>query len=318
MARNFGGRFSPDGQRRDRQGDRPDQPRGAMRHRLESRPKWVTIGAAPFLITAFFQPPVQMVAGLAAFGLIACAMWLTREGLRAESAYDVRRKARRPAIPRKLFGGVLAGLGLGLGAAEPGAGAGAALIGVTGLALHWLAFGADPMRDKGMSEGEDFQQTRAERMIEEGEAYLAQIDQAMLRLGDRGLQSRVARFAGTVRDLFDRVRSNPGDLSAARRYLGVYLMGARDATEKFAALYARSRDPATRTAYEAFLDDLERDFSAKARKLLEGDRADLEIEISVLRDRLAREGVASPDRPNLTDSAQFLDDLLRDPADRTR
>ena len=86
MARNFGGRFSPDGQRRDRQGDRPDQPRGAMRHRLESRPKWVTIGAAPFLITAFFQPPVQMVAGLAAFGLIACAMWLRSRSVLKMSA----------------------------------------------------------------------------------------------------------------------------------------------------------------------------------------------------------------------------------------
>ena len=317
MARNFGGRYSPDGQRRAHRDDLPEMPQGPMQHRLESRPKWVTLAATPFLITAFFQPPAQMVGSLAAFGLIASAMWMTREGLRAEAAYELRRKAKRPAIPRKLFGGVLAGVGLGMGAAEPGALGGAALIGIAGAALHWLAFGPDPMRDKGMTEGDDFQQNRAERMIDEGETYLAQIEQAIRRTGERQLDARMARFTATVRDLFDRVRSNPGDLSAARRYLGVYLMGARDATVKFADLYPRSRDPQTRNAYLAFLDDLERDFSAKADRLLEGNRTDLEIEISVLRDRLAREGVRSPDRAALTEETQTLDDLLRDP-EKTR
>ena len=38
----------------------------------------------------------------------------TREGLQAEAAYDARRIARRPAIPRKLFGGILTGLGLAI------------------------------------------------------------------------------------------------------------------------------------------------------------------------------------------------------------
>ena len=94
-------------------------------------------------------------------------------------------------------------------------------------------------------------------------------------------------------------------------------MGARDATVKFADLHPRSRDPQTRNAYLAFLDDLERDFSAKADRLLEGNRTDLEIEISVLRDRLAREGVRSPDRAALTEETQTLDDLLRDP-EKTR
>jgi hypothetical protein len=36
--------------------------------------------------------------------------------LQAEAAYDARRIARRPAIPRKLFGGILTGLGLAIGA----------------------------------------------------------------------------------------------------------------------------------------------------------------------------------------------------------
>lgn len=321
MANRYGGRFSPGNDGRDARNGR-DGPQPPMLHRLATRPRWVTIAATPLLPAAFFQTPLGMVSDLAAFGMIALAMWLTREGLAAEAAYDLRRVARRPAIPRKLFGGVLAGLGLGIGAAAPDAVAGAGAIGLAGFALHWLAFGADPMRDKGMDQADSFQQNRAARMIEEGEAHLARMQQAIQRLGDRRLEARIAEFAGTVRDLFDRVRDNPGDLSATRRYLGIYLMGARDATDKFAGLYARGPDPQARAAYEAFLDDLERNFRAQTGKLLAEDRSELDIEISVLRDRLAREGVQPATEQTLrSDEARSLDDLLtpaRGPANGPR
>ena len=221
-------------------------------------------------------------------------MWLTREGLLAEAAYDARRAARRPAIPRKLFGGLTAAVGLALGAHVPGASGGAVLIGLAGLALHWLAFGPDPMRDKGMEGIDRFQQDRANRMIEEGQAHLDQMRAAIARIRDRRLEARLSMFEATVQELFEQVRQDPGDLSAVRRYMGIYLMGARDATVKFADLYARSQDRQARAAYEDFLNDLERDFTARRQQLLEGDRSDMEIEISVLRDRLAREGVRSP------------------------
>jgi hypothetical protein len=71
----------------------------------------------------------------------------------------------------------------------------------------------------------------------------------------------------------------------------VYLVGARDATVKFADLYARTADPQARQDYIALLDDLERNFAAKTVTLMESDRTDLDIEIEVLRERLTREGV---------------------------
>lgn len=331
MSQRYGGRHSPDPVGPD-QGSVPLKT--DLRHRLSGRPKWVTLAATPFLLTAFFQPPLEMFGDLAGFGMIAAGMWLTREGLVAEAAYDIRRTARRPAIPRKLFGGVLAALGLGLGAAEPGTVVGAAAISVAGLALHWLAFGPDPMRDKGMDGIDSFQQQRVSRMIDEGQGYLEQMKTAIQRSGDRDLVARVAVFEATVLELFDQVRQDPGDLTAARRYMGVYLMGARDATIKFADLYARSQDAEARAAYENFLADLEKDFVARSRQLLEGDRSDLEIEMAVLRERLAREGVRSaaeadpdetpgnPRHPALrSKDAQTLDELLgadRQPAGKPR
>ena len=309
MAQRYSGKYSPSGAA-------PPSMLPEPRHPMQARPKWITIAAIPLLIAAFWQSPEGMVTNLAGFALIAGGMRLTHDGLRAQAAYDARRAARRPAIPRKLFGGLAASVGLALGAWEPGAVMGAGLIGLTGLALHWLAFGTDPMRDKGMDGMDSFQQERANRMIEEGQAHLTQMRDAIRRAGDRQLDDRVARFAATVQALFERVRSDPGDLSAARRYMGIYLMGARDATVKFADLYARTRDQRARAAYEDFLNDLEKDFIARRDQLLEGDRSDLDIEIAVLRDRLAREGVrpdtpTESERPALqSDRAQSLDDLM--------
>ncbi len=46
--------------------------------------------------------------------------------------------------------------------------------------------------------------------------------------------------------LFRTVEGDPRDLTAARKYLSVYLMGARDATVKFADLYAQNRNTKAR------------------------------------------------------------------------
>jgi len=70
------------------------------------------------------------------------------------------------------------------------------------------------------------------------------------------------------------------------------LNGAKEATIKFADLYARQSKPEDRAQYMALLDDLDGNFAAKTEKLMDDNRTDMDIEIKVLRDRLAREGVA--------------------------
>ena len=312
MGQRFGGPFSPQSRGLDQRPPRP------LRHPLERRTGWITAAAAFFLLGAFFQSPVGMVTDLAAFGIVAGAMWVTREGLKAEAAYDSRRTARRPAIPRKLFGAVLTGLGLAVGAWAPDAALGAGLIGIAGTALHMLGFGTDPMRDKGMEGVDSFQQDRAARMIAEGQAHLDAMKAAVMRTGERRLEARVAMFEATVQDLFRRVEADPGDLSAARRYLGIYLLGAREATAKFADLYAQTRDPRSLADWERLLTDLEGEFAARTRTLIEGGRSDLDIAISVLRDRLAREGVRTedggdPTRPALESRDDpLMETVLRD------
>jgi hypothetical protein len=248
----------------------------------------------PFVVSAFRGDPVGLALNLGAFAALMLSAWLTREGLLAEEAYEARNVARRPAIPRKIFGSIAMAAGLGLAGLADGSLLNALVFGGIGGLLHLLSFGPDPLKDKGMEQLSGVARAdtdRAERAVREAEATLAEMATVIRRAGDPALETRLERFAATARKMFRTVEQDPRDLTASRKFLGVYLTGARDATRKFADLYARTRDPKARADYVALLDDLERNFASKTDTLLLDNRTDLDIEIGVLRERLARENL---------------------------
>ncbi|WP_193142591.1 MULTISPECIES: 5-bromo-4-chloroindolyl phosphate hydrolysis family protein [unclassified Meridianimarinicoccus] len=287
MAQRFGGKFSPGATAGDLPEVHPYD--GKIRSRVGFRVNFLFLLPFPFLISAFRADPLGLALNLACFATLMLAAWLTRDGLRAEDAYNERRISKRPAIPRKLFGSALTGLGLGLAGLADGSLLNAGIFTVLGAVLHSLSFGIDPLKDKGMEEIDRFQSDRVERAVREAEKYLDDMRAAIARAGDRKLEVRVDRFADTVRKMFRTVEEDPRDLTAARKFLGVYLLGARDATVKFADIHARTRDPQARADYAALLDDLDANFAAKTETLLLDNRTDLDVEIEVLRERLARE-----------------------------
>ncbi|WP_370228804.1 5-bromo-4-chloroindolyl phosphate hydrolysis family protein [Cognatishimia sp.] len=289
MAQRFGGKFSPDG------ASNTGSPKGgfqnAKRSKVGFRVNLLFLAPLPLIWKAFSSEPLVMAQYLVALGLLMLAGWLTREGLIAQEAYEARKVARRPAMPRKLAGSVLTGAGLALvGIAGHGI-IEAVIFAGLGAVLHSFAFGLDPMRDKGMEGVDTFQTDRVARAVEEAEKHLTAMKDSILRAGDRALERRVAQFGTTARDLFRTIEDDPRDLSSARKYLSVYLKGARDATAKFADIYARNQDAQARADFEALLDDLEQNFAARTQKLLLNDHSDLTVEIDVLRERLQREGI---------------------------
>ena len=143
-------------------------------------------------------------------------------------------------------------------------------------------------------EGVDtFQQDRVARVVDEAEAHIKVITDQIDTLNERPLTVRVSGFTSAARRMIRTVEEDPRDLTGARKFLGVYLMGAKDATVKFVDLYKRNRTEDVRADYEALLSDLEQNFAARTEKMLLDDRSDMDIEIKVLRDRLQREGVSS-------------------------
>ena len=287
MAKRFGGKYSPLPQGDDPGLPNPYDAQGPSRVGATSNILFML--ALPFAFKAFTGGPSNLFLNLIAAGLMLAAAWLTREGLKAEDAYDARKVARRPAFPRKMAGAVLCGMAMLVATTiftlNPLI---HVLFGVFGAVLHLAAFGLDPMKDKGLQGVDTFQTDRVARAVDEAEGYLKGMKDAILRAKDPNLEARVDRFIAVARNLFRQVEGDPGDLTAARKYMGVYLMGARDATAKFADVWSGGRNPQARKDYEALLADLETNFASRTTALLGNTHSDLDVEIKVLRDRLAQ------------------------------
>jgi len=291
MARRFGGKYSPDGRA-------PDAPRRAAKVEVDpagGRSNIMFIPAIPLVATTLSDGAIPMTLGLAGAGVWVLSAWILREGLKAEAAYNARKVARRPAFPRKIFAALGAGIGTALAVMAhmdaPGFGLAALLFGICTGGLHLAAFGIDPLTSKGMEGVDTFQQDRVARVVEEAEKHLNAMTDAIKRANDRTATAKLEDFQDAARTLIRTVEEDPRDLTAARKYLSVYLRGAHDATVKFADIFSRSQDSGARDDYVALLTDLEQNFAARTQKSLLDDRSDLTIEIDVLRERLSREGV---------------------------
>jgi 5-bromo-4-chloroindolyl phosphate hydrolysis protein len=296
-AQRYGGRFSPDPPAAGApQAPPPFRNRRARKVSLRARAMFLL--PLPLLFAGLGAigrgSAGEMLGELGAFAGLMLSAWLLNEGLRAEEAYAARGVARPPAVPRKLFAAVLTGASIALAGVLGSGQIGAALaFGVAAAVAHVAAFGLDPMRKKGMEGVDEFAIDRVARAIDEAEALVRQTTDAAKRFGDRRLEGRVDRICDQAREVFRAIERDPRDLTRARRFLSVYLLGLRDATVKFAEVWSRSRDAEARRGYEALLGDLEASFGAQRTHLLEDDRSDLDIEIEVLRERLQQDGLVA-------------------------
>ena len=291
MAKQFGGKYSPNATGNQTTGNRK---RRAEVDPAGGRANLLFVPAIVLVATSFSGGAVALLAALLGAASLTLSAWLLRGGLRAEAAYHARKVARRPALPRKVLAAVFSGIGAALAVMAHSDSVNViapVLYGIIAAGLHLTAFGLDPMRNKGMDGVDTFQQDRVARVVGEAEKHLATMRETIVRAGDKQATARLEDFIDTARDLIRTVEEDPRDLTATRKFLGVYLQGARDATAKFADIYARTRDTQARNDYLALLDDLEQNFAARNRKSLLDDRSDLTIEIDVLRERLSREGV---------------------------
>jgi hypothetical protein len=112
---------------------------------------------------------------------------------------------------------------------------------------------------------------------------------AAAALRDAGLSRDVAAVAAEAEAVVAMVERDPEDLRRVRRLISVYLVGARDATMRFAQLSEEARDAEASAAFRSTMRDIA-GHMARNRKAIEGgERVALDVEIEVLRDRLRME-----------------------------
>ncbi len=236
MAQQFGGKFSPGGDKSSAQ-QMPaaaNKFRGRKAHQSNLRSKLLFLVPLPLLLSGIGELRAGDAAGMifefGALAVLLLAAWLLRDGLVAESAYHARKVARPPAVPRKIFASVLTGVGVAL-AAYGGwhqALLLALVFGALAAAAHVASFGIDPLGKKGMEGFDEFETERVAKAVDKAEQLLSETLQASRRIGDRELEGRVETLASAARDMFRAVEEDPRDLTSARKFMSVYLRGARD------------------------------------------------------------------------------------------
>ena len=305
-ARRFGSTYSPKaGSGSEGEGTRPPRPSPGIpqpppakpaARRRDWRQRALYVLPTPLLFSTIWHitrsEPVGALMAIGAYAMLFGGAWLLGQGQRAEAAYDARAVARRPAVPRKILAAGLAGIGVATChvAGSPDEPAVAIGMGVLALGTHLVAFGIDPLKNKGIELG-DYESGRVAEALDRAEGLLAEIDGHARTMRDREIEGRIGRLTEAVRAMLARVEKDPRDLSRARRYLSVYLVSAHEATRKYAEAHDKISDPELRDDYISLLSELEASFARGHDMLLEDDRTDLEVEIEVLRERLGQETV---------------------------
>ncbi len=241
--------------------------------------------------------PIGAAISFGTYALFVLAVWTLREGIKAEAAYNERKIARPPMFPRKLIAALLSG-GAVLLAAWLGWGQGLFVglgFGALAVAAHLVAFGFDPMRRKGLPGFNEYETDRVARAVDKAEAIMAEIEEAAEGINNRTITRKVSSLLDAVKEMLRTVEQDPRDLTRARKYMGVYLQSARDATIKFAELNQRGKNPAKQAEYIGLIEDLETSFNGERTLMLQDNQSDLDVEIEVLQERLQREGHLAKD-----------------------
>jgi 5-bromo-4-chloroindolyl phosphate hydrolysis protein len=234
-----------------------------------------------------------LLGNAAGYGLFLAGALLLRRGLLSEAEYARRRVAKAP-WPLKTLGSGIIALATGV-TAWLGAGQNpliAVAFGLAALLGCYLTYGFDPRAAKRFTDRDGVDTTdRVLEALTQAEQGIAAIEQATRDIRNAELNNRLRRITALARQILKLLEEDPRDLRRARKFLNVYLDGAKQVTEGYAKTHARVSTPELEDNFRRVLSTIEEVFQEQQQKLLETDVTDLDVQIEVLTTQLKREGV---------------------------
>jgi hypothetical protein len=272
------------------------------RRGLDSGLNLLFLATLPMLLWLFRGSLAGVAGALALLATLWLALRLVADGQRRQEAYDAATTARRPRLPRKILGSLLLALVALLLAGQQFAGlAGPMAAGAAALLLSLLAFGPDPLRDKGCpnaaalprplsGEAAQAEETAQAMAIE---ARLSRVVNRLDPLGDADLlrRSEALRLAVTrpLREQIGNPRLFARILALAERLAEILETEAR----RLHAAQGGSDQRFARRRFVAKLEALAETFEARAAKAVSPACSDaFDVEAQRLLARMPRETAA--------------------------
>jgi len=229
-----------------------------------------------------------IIVNASGFALYVFAAWCLRKGLQAESPIT-----RTPKLPLKMLAAIITALATGmiawLGAQQtlPVAlmFAGGAFLGM------YLSYGFDLRQKKKIADAQGYSGDEILRMLEESSLIIRSIEQANDKIRNTELNQRIENICAIADRILAEIESDPRDIRRARKFLNVYLDGAKQVTEGYARTHQQTQSGQLEQNFRNVLETIETVFQEQHQKLLEEDVFDLDVKIEVLTTQLKREGI---------------------------
>ncbi|WP_462321472.1 5-bromo-4-chloroindolyl phosphate hydrolysis family protein [Halochromatium sp.] len=260
-----------------------------------NQPDWplfvLPLPAAIAVLLALIGGHLGMLIGdLIGYGLMLAGALLVRLGLSEQQPAVADPLWRR--LSPKTSGALLLALGSGitawLGAGHhPGIALTFGLLTLLGFHLVYgldLSFQTRLRRRSGLGASGSASLRDAARVIEA-------IEQARLAIPQSELSTRLAEITALAQQILERVEDDPRDLWRARKFLVVYLEGVQRIVEGYAKTHGQVAAPELEQRFRKALETVETAFREQHQVLLERDVEDLDVQIEVLTQQLAREGM---------------------------
>ncbi|WP_354539552.1 5-bromo-4-chloroindolyl phosphate hydrolysis family protein [Roseovarius sp. MBR-6] len=260
-----------------------------MNPRTQSAVSSMFLAVCP-LAFAFFGTEMRDIlvnaALLAGFG---GALAMISLGLHLKKAYTEKTVARRPKVPFLLGGSVLLGVTFTAMLLNNEAHVITALVqGCVASGLAMLAFGIDPLRNKGLETAADIRQHEAHKLIRVASDHLDQLGQSIGELNDPQLAEQIDGFRKTVALMIRALEDDPDRHRELRKHLSHILGEIVALTRRYATQFRTTQDRALRDAYLTSMAEFEDSFSFEARKFVNGGRDSVEVQLSALKSRMQR------------------------------
>ena len=255
---------------------------------------FLSFAAVPATIIAFAKENLMGIAvNAGGYALFIFAAWLMRHGAAAEADYYNGRIVRPPKWPLKTFAAVVTASATGL-IARLGAGHSlwmAAAFALGAFLGMYLTYGFDPRPRKTVAASGAYSADEIIETLDNAKKIITRIEQANGRIHNHDFNSRIQRICEVAGNILTMLEEDPRDIRRARKFLNVYLDGARQVTEGYADTHRYVRDDMLEQNFRNVLDTIEQVFKEQKEKLLENDVFDLDVQIEVLQKQLKREGV---------------------------
>ena len=250
------------------------------------------------IIALMTDHTVAAIARAIGFGLAMFAATLIRKGIQLQIEGQQRRfKRRASTVPYRLIGAGVLALAMFIVANwgifnQNYSMFDSLLFGLAVLLGCYLYYEFDPAQKDPQIAAVGITTEELIELLDEAEERIGAIEQASKDINNVEFRDRLKRIVREARAILDTIEEDPVDARRARKFLKVYLDGAKQVTEGYVRVHRNEASPVLEDNFRRVLITIETVIAEQQEKLRENNTHDLDVNIEVLQLQLEKEGIS--------------------------